>query len=116
MTKRIVLQELGSGRNYEIDLPCVVGRGHDTNLKFQDPSVSQRHALISHTNDQIWIEDLESANGVYVNDKKITKRAVLNPGDCFQLGQTKLLVAKERRGWRNKPLCCIRLTLKSDGN
>jgi GAF domain-containing protein len=104
MTKRIVLQELGSGRNYEIDLPCVVGRGHDTNLKFQDPSVSQRHALIFHTNDQIWIEDLESANGVYVNDKKITKRAVLNPGDCFQLGQTKLLVGQGNEGLAEQTL------------
>jgi pSer/pThr/pTyr-binding forkhead associated (FHA) protein len=104
MTKRIVLQEVGSGRNYDIDLPCVVGRGRDTNLKFQDPSISQRHALIFHSNDQIWIEDLESANGVYVNDKKITKKALLNPGDCFQLGKTKLLVDQEKEGWAEQTL------------
>jgi len=113
MTKRIVLQELGSGKSYEIDLPCVVGRGHETNLRFPDLSVSQRHALIFHMNEQIWIEDLQSANGVYVNDKKITKKARLNPGDCLQLGQTRLSVAQAKEDFAEQTLVLHSLDSKA---
>lgn len=48
-------------------------------------------------NGQIWIEDLESSNGVYVNDRRIAKRTDLQTGDFVQLGQTRLVVSSEDR-------------------
>lgn len=96
MTKLIILQELTSGTNHKIDLPCVVGRSHEVNLRLCDRGVSHRHALILEMNDQIWIEDLGSTNGVYVNDRKIREKTRLNLGDFLQLGQTRLLVARAR--------------------
>ncbi len=94
MTRHIVLQELSSGKNYRISLPCVIGRGKEADLVFPELTISHRHALISELDNQIWIEDLKSSNGVFVNDKKI-KKALLDPGDSVQLGQIKLLVSLE---------------------
>ena len=94
MTRHIVLQELDSGKNHQIDLPCVVGRGHEADLTFSDPTMSHRHALIAETDNRIWIEDLKSANGVYVSDHKIQKKILLRVGDSLQLGQTKLLICQ----------------------
>jgi K+-sensing histidine kinase KdpD len=94
MTRHIVLQELSSGKNYRISLPCVIGRSKEADLVFPDLTISHRHALISEIDNQIWIEDLKSSNGVFVNDKKI-KKALLDPGDSVQLGQIKLLVSLE---------------------
>lgn len=95
MTEHIVLQELSSGRNHEINLPCVVGRSNEADLTFPDPSISQRHALIVETDNQIWIEDLKSSNGVYVNDQKIKEKTFIKTGDSVQLGQTKFRVCQE---------------------
>nr|NIN01420.1 FHA domain-containing protein [candidate division Zixibacteria bacterium] len=94
MTNRIVLQELGSLRKHRIDLPCILGRGNQANLTFLDSTISQRHALIAEIDDQIWIEDLKSSNGVYVNDQKIKEKTLLKPGDSVQLGQTEFLVCQ----------------------
>jgi len=95
VAKHLVLLDLGTGKNYEIDLPCVVGRGRDMDLRFGDTAVSQRHALIFCGNDEIWIEDLDSANGVYLNNRRIAKKAPLNRGDRIRLGETELLAVQE---------------------
>ena len=94
MTKHIVLQELSSGRNHQIDLPCVFGRSNEAGLTFSDPSISHRHALIAEIDNRIWIEDLKSRNGVYVNDQKIKEKTLLKTGDSVQLGQTKFLICQ----------------------
>jgi len=49
------------------------------------PSVSQRHARIERREDGLWIEDLGSKNGTFVNGQKI-ERERISPGDILQLG------------------------------
>jgi len=90
MQKKMALRELRSGKTYQVTVPCVLGRGKEADLVFPDPSISHRHALITGTEDQLWIEDLRSRNGVFVNQEKIPRRAPLNPGDVIQLGTTQL--------------------------
>lgn len=98
MGRKIILQELSSGKNYTVTLPCVLGRGKEADLSLPDATISHKHALISETDDsRIWIKDLESANGVYVADKKIMDNALLNTGDSFQLGNTKLLISESEK-------------------
>ncbi|MCK5506734.1 MAG: FHA domain-containing protein [Thermodesulfovibrionia bacterium] len=90
-----ILHELSSGKNYHLTLPCVIGRGKEADLAFPDRSISHRHALITETDDErICIQDLESANGVFVNDLKIRDKTTLKPGDSIQLGRTKFLVSR----------------------
>jgi pSer/pThr/pTyr-binding forkhead associated (FHA) protein len=49
------------------------------------PDVSRRHCRIVHADDKWEIIDLESLNGVWVNDRSVA-RAVLNHGDTVRLG------------------------------
>jgi len=73
----------------------VIGRGHDANVTISDPGMSRNHAeiVVNATNDgrTVHILDLESRNGVYVNDEKVTE-AELHEGDRITLGSTQLLV------------------------
>ena len=94
MNKGIILQEMSSGRNHKIDLPCVLGRSSEVDLTFSDPSISHRHALIVEIDNETWIEDLKSRNGVYVNDQKIEDKTLLRAGDSVQLGETKFLICQ----------------------
>ena len=95
MKREIVLRNLSSRETYRVNLPCVIGRSDKADLKFSDRSISQHHALIEEIDNEIWIKDLESANGVLVNRQKIEAAAILEAGDSIQLGHTKLLVSPE---------------------
>lgn len=98
MGRDIILKNLGSGENYSITLPCVIGRGGDAGLSLPDVTVSHRHALIEETEGRISIRDMDSANGVFVNDVRIRDRTVLHPGDSVRLGNTRLQVSAETEG------------------
>ena len=94
MSKNIILQDLISRGNYRISLPCIIGRSNEANLILSDYSISHKHALIKDYDNQIWIEDLGSRNGVLVNESRIEGKSLLKSGDSILLGQTRLLVLK----------------------
>jgi pSer/pThr/pTyr-binding forkhead associated (FHA) protein len=54
----------------------LVGRSSDLDMVLVEDMVSRKHARIAMQADQIWIEDLGSTNGTFVNGEKI-KRARL---------------------------------------
>lgn len=55
-----------------------------------DTFVSQVHARVFRRDGRVWIEDLGSTNGTYVNDARIGPPVSLEVGDRVQLGQTVL--------------------------
>jgi len=63
----------------------VVGRSSDLDMVLVEDMVSRKHARIAMQGDQIWIEDLGSTNGTFVNGEKI-KRARLKEGDRVLIG------------------------------
>jgi len=63
-----------------------IGRTRDNELTLQDKSVSRKHAEIHrYSNGTFIIFDVDSLNGVYVNDEKITKKK-LEEGDILEIG------------------------------
>lgn len=48
-----------------------VGRGSDNDLVLGSKEVSRNHALLSVANDQLYIKDLDSSNGTFINDERI---------------------------------------------
>ncbi|TFH48474.1 MAG: FHA domain-containing protein, partial [Methanothrix sp.] len=88
----MILREAASGKEYSISLPCLIGRGKEADLVLPDHTVSHRHALVDATDDKLWIKDLESANGVWVNGRRISDKTSLHPGDFIQIGQMKFLL------------------------
>lgn len=67
------------------DKPILVGRSSDLDMVLVEDMVSRKHARIGVDGDEIWIEDLGSTNGTFVNGEKIS-RARLNQGDRVLIG------------------------------
>jgi eukaryotic-like serine/threonine-protein kinase len=63
----------------------MVGRDRSCSIVIPHPAVSRRHAKIIRTGTEFTVEDLQSANGTYVNNKKI-ERSELKPGDVLRFG------------------------------
>jgi len=79
----------GKYQGGEFPLPAnreiVVGRSSELDMVLVEDMVSRRHAKIIVAEDQIFIQDLGSTNGTFVNGEKI-KRAKLNEGDRILIG------------------------------
>lgn len=58
------------GSTLHAQIPCVIGR-KQADIHLKDKHVSRRHAHIIALEGKYFIEDLDSANGTYVNDKEI---------------------------------------------
>ncbi|MGE5311365.1 MAG: FHA domain-containing protein, partial [Nitrospirota bacterium] len=93
MTSHLVLHEISTGKNFTFRLPCIIGRSGDADLTFSDSAISQRHARIEESRGEIWIEDLKSANGVYVNGQRIVEKTLLKSGDLIQMGRSHFQLA-----------------------
>jgi serine/threonine protein kinase len=63
----------------------MVGRDRTCSIVLQHPAVSRRHARITVGGKEPVLEDLQSANGTYVNNNRID-RTVLKPGDIVRFG------------------------------
>jgi hypothetical protein len=81
------------------DKPIIVGRSSDLDMVLVEDMVSRKHARITMQTDQIWIEDLGSTNGTFVNGEKI-KRARLKEGDRVLIGTSILKVIAGEGGVR----------------
>jgi pSer/pThr/pTyr-binding forkhead associated (FHA) protein len=112
MTGHLALNEISTGREYALQLPCVIGRSADADLIFSDPSISQRHARLEEHRGEIWIEDLKSANGVYVNGQRIAEKVLLKSGDLIQLGRSHFQLATGPRAISQKTLVLDSLDFK----
>ncbi|MBP7125051.1 FHA domain-containing protein [Myxococcota bacterium] len=76
----------------------MVGRGRDCGLVLLDPSVSRNHArLLVRMDGSVIVEDLDSANGVFVNDSRIRARELAN-GDRLRFGDVEFLVELPEAG------------------
>ncbi len=73
----------------------VIGRGSEADLRINDPGVSRKHARISVVRTEygldITIDDLDSTNGVIVNNQKVD-HAALTDGSRIEIGSTRMLV------------------------
>ena len=66
-------------------MPLTIGRESNTDIVLDDPRVSRQHARLSYRQQQIWLTDLRSSNGTFVNGAPIQERA-LQPGDVLSFG------------------------------
>jgi predicted component of type VI protein secretion system len=75
-----------------------VGRHDECQIRIKSSQVSRRHCELFEKKGLLLIRDLGSANGTFVNGKKIEGQRVLEPGDELTIGQVKLRVAKIGEG------------------
>jgi hypothetical protein len=82
---------------HEVELQgtlAVLGRDPSCDIVINDAKCSRRHAVIEAGPSGLTVRDSGSANGVFVNDRKID-RADLNPGDVVRLGEVLVRVLPE---------------------
>ena len=64
----------------------VVGRDEDCQLRLTSSLVSRKHCILDVRPDGIWVRDLASQNGTYVNDVAVTQPLLLRTGDILRVG------------------------------
>ncbi len=66
----------------------MIGRSADCQLILDDDYVSTRHARVVTTPNGIYVEDLGSTNGTYVNGQRITAPTTITLVDSVRIGKT----------------------------
>jgi two-component system cell cycle response regulator len=68
------------------DRALLLGRGDDCDLKLSDHSVSRKHAKVEPTPEGYYVQDLQSTNGTFVNDRQLDNACLLQDGDYLRIG------------------------------
>jgi pSer/pThr/pTyr-binding forkhead associated (FHA) protein len=79
-----------AGESFVVDQDRMsIGRTPDAPIFLDDVTVSRNHALLVRRRDGLYIDDLGSLNGTYVNRHRIESH-LLDDGDEIQIGKFKL--------------------------
>jgi CheY-like chemotaxis protein len=90
MPKLVVLTGSSAGTSHELSASwTTIGRAAGNTFQIADPSISGRHCEILLRGEEIIVSDLNSTNGTFVKDERITK-AVLRSGQILRLGQVEM--------------------------
>ena len=75
----------------EGDKDCIIGRNIEgVDIPLNGPGVSNQHAKVFSRRGKVYIQDLESTNGVLLNGERVLE-AVLYPGDLIYINQYMIL-------------------------
>ena len=77
------------GKCFHLDLSTpahVAGRSPEADLRIDEQSVSRKHVRFKQNNGTVSVTDLGSANGTFINDKRISREVKLKDGDFLRLG------------------------------
>jgi hypothetical protein len=88
---------LGEGNEFPLNsAPVTLGRGGQNDLVLDgDEFASARHARIEVRGDGVWVQDLDSTNGTYVNGARVVGAQRLDAGDVLRVGETDLVVEED---------------------
>ncbi len=71
-----------TGQEITVDRDMLVGRHQDADLLLQAAEISRRHAALLLKDQLLWVQDLNSSNGTFVNDIRIEQEKQLHDGYC----------------------------------
>jgi hypothetical protein len=95
VTGRLVVvksPDLVEGRDFEVDsAQLTIGRGGQNDITIRsDEYASARHARFEPRQDGVWVQDLGSTNGTYLNGARLDRPRRLSEGDIVRIGETDL--------------------------
>ena len=88
--------ELEAGSVFIVRREITIGRKEDNMVILSEPFVSGYHCKIYIKNNSLFIEDLKSTNGLYVNGEKINDVVKLAPDDEIEIGSAVFKVLRSR--------------------
>ena len=93
-----ILRSTDETERYTLRLPAgaikTVGRGPRADFVIEAALVSRIHCQLSVSGDLLFVEDLKSTNGIFVNDQRVGHSS-LTEGDRLRLGRLELSVTRE---------------------
>lgn len=81
-----------TGSEILIEGDMLVGRHQSADLLLQSAEISRKHAAFLVKQDALWVQDLGSSNGTFVNDVRIVDETLLHIGDVVQFANLKFSV------------------------
>jgi hypothetical protein len=94
MGRLVVLKSDALDENTEFVLDSdgiSIGRGNPNDVRLDaDEFASAQHARVEPRRDGVWIEDVGSTNGTYVNGVRLSRPRKLSIGDLVRVGETDL--------------------------
>jgi len=85
--KLIVIDGDALSRQYDLQLPTIIGRSRRTDLTLGHPLVSRQHCEVFEANGVLMVRDLGSLNGTFVGQTRIAEQAMpVKPGDLLSVG------------------------------
>ena len=81
-----------TGQEISIDRDMLVGRHQTADILLQQSEISRKHAAFLLKEQALWLQDLGSSNGTYVNDVQIAAETLLKQGDIVQFASLKFSV------------------------
>jgi len=84
--------DLERGQDFELNsAQLTIGRGNQNDIAIgTDEYASARHARFEPRQDGVWVQDLGSTNGTYLNGTRLEQPRRLARGDIVRVGETDL--------------------------
>ena len=90
-TGRLVVERgagLAAGAEYGVGPGLGIGRAAANDIRIDDSFASGRHARLYDREGVVYIEDMNSTNGTYVNGRRLGAQQVLHARDRIRIGDT----------------------------
>src|SRR5512144_852846 len=88
----VILTVENAGNVYALpDIPTVVGRSAEAHVQITDPWISSMHAMFERRGSEVWVVDLDSRNGTFVGEERITEGRVAD-GSVVRFGRTEVRI------------------------
>jgi len=85
----VVRQGPRAGQAFELHQPAIsIGRSKDNDIQIDDAKISRRHANLTRTSSGYILQDMNSTNGTFVNNRRITMPTPIKPGDVLGFGDS----------------------------
>lgn len=99
------IEVLSAGENSSLEEGSIIllngiitiGRKEGNTIKLSDQYVSGNHAKIVVKNNEVLIEDLNSTNGIYINDEKVAEYSKLRSNDKIRIGSATFKVIRAEK-------------------
>jgi pSer/pThr/pTyr-binding forkhead associated (FHA) protein len=91
-----------NGRTVKLDIvqghaPRIVGRSSDADVPLADPEASRQHAAFQVAGGALYVTDLGSRNGTFLNGKRLASEGIeLKVGDHVDVGNTRIEIVEIR--------------------
>ena len=86
MAKFLILNQGLAGHTFELAVErATVGSADDNSHQITDPSLSARHCELIRRGNVLWVRDLNSTNGTFLDEQRISE-SVISPGQVLRLG------------------------------